>query len=966
MSGTGKTVLAQRLGVYAVESGGLFLQGKFDQTQVTPFSALAGAFSQYCRMLDEGQTTHTSKVALELKNALGGEVYSLAKVIPNLLQFLGLKPIESGSVQGCVDAQKRLRYLMCQFVDVISSFSKVPITLYIDDVQWADNESIEIIFQLLLRLGCPSGRRQFYFLACMRQEEFASDDQEDKASDPFCGMLSCARTFGMSTTTVKLACINEGTINTMISGLLCLSPRLTRPLSNIIYQKTQGNPLFVSQLLISLDNEGLLRLSLRRRRWEWDEEKISARQLPNDVVEFLVGTICKQPADVQSALRVLSCFGAKTQHRIVQTLEPKLDLPLIQPLEVAVAEGLLNKTNECYIFNHDKIQEAAYQMIKPEDRCLHHFKNGIVLAPHALRCKDDDNLLFAAADQVNLGGPAVIQDVKAGLMIANLNLVAARRAMEKSNYASAHLFLDHGISFLRKNHWRDHYGLSLRLFDLAATCAFAIGDIESLTILTQQIVKFGRTLEDILNSTYLLVCSLVASSRVKESITKGVTVLSQLGEEFPVDTSEDNFNQHLQEVKAMLCHVGDEQLLNYRAMADRTKIMVMKFLARLYSSFYLLLMLQSMRIATLKMIKLSLCHGMSPISPIAFTYYGGLLVARGNIKEGYRFVKMAFKMIDQMGSNEVSGQVIGMGTHILCFVEPVQATIDFYHKGHDAAMQSGDVYIALVSKLWHTNGLFWSSKVNLEAVKESYAHLRRLTKQYNQLTWLTNVSIAETSTLTLLGLEDEIDRSADLTGSHLFQFYCHFHNLYIFYLFGRYDQMILSAKEYVSLKTMVPFLLYIDSCQSFILGLASFWIYRALREPVWFDRGCCAKLEMKQWAEASEWNFKGKLHLLKAEENYSHGDFESASNCYEIAISTSKVHKFLNDEALACELAGYFFLEQGKEDTSFNYFMRAHEKYGEWGACAKSNDLFQFVQENIAGPDAFTAPASRNPPSHCC
>ncbi|KAL7550378.1 hypothetical protein ACHAWF_013621, partial [Thalassiosira exigua] len=163
-----------------------------------------------------------------------------------------------------------------------------------------------------------------------------------------------------------------------------------------------------------------------------------------------------QPRGIQSSLCVLSCFGSnRTQHDIVQALETKLDLPLIQQLEVAVAEGLLNKTDECYIFSHDKIQEAAYPMIKPEDRHLNRFKYGITLAPH-----------------LNIGGPAVTHDAKAGLAIANLNLLAGRRAMEKSDYSSAHSFFGHGISFLRKNQWREHYDLSLQLFDLAAECAF--------------------------------------------------------------------------------------------------------------------------------------------------------------------------------------------------------------------------------------------------------------------------------------------------------------------------------------------------------------------------------------------------------------------------------------------------------------------------------------------------------------
>ncbi|KAL7542211.1 hypothetical protein ACHAWF_015697 [Thalassiosira exigua] len=305
----------------------------------------------------------------------------------------------------------------------------------------------------------------------------------------------------------------------MMSGLLCLSPRLTRPLSHIIYHKTKGNPFFVSQLVASLNKEGMLRLNLSQRRWlsvtryEWENEKISARKFPNAVVEFLVRAICRQPADVQSSLRVLSCFDVQAHHDIVRGLEQKLDQPLIQPLEVVVAEGLLKHVDEFYILTHDKIQEVAYQMIKPEDRCLYHFKNGVSLVPFALNMKNDD-AICVAANQINIAGPEAVNNEEQGLLIASLNLTTGQDAVTKLDYCSAHSYCNHNISFLRKNHWRDHYDLSLQLFELAAECAFTMGDKENLMLLTEQIFKFGRLPEDKLNSYYILVISLAASAKI--------------------------------------------------------------------------------------------------------------------------------------------------------------------------------------------------------------------------------------------------------------------------------------------------------------------------------------------------------------------------------------------------------------------------------------------------------------------
>ena len=87
--------------------------------------------------------------------------------------------------------------------------------------------------------------------------------------------------------------------------------------------------------------------------------------------------------------------------------------------------------------------------------------------------------------------------------------------------------------------------------------------------------------------------------------------------------------------------------------------------------------------------------------------------------------------------------------------------------------------------------------------------------------------------------------------------------------------------------------------------------------------------------------------MLEAEEAFSNKNYELAKSLYEKAVSTARKHRFINQEALACELAGYFFLETGEQDTAIQYFLQAHEKYQGWGAVAKCNLLFEFVQRNL-------------------
>src|SRR5210317_2117160 len=74
-------------------------------------------------------------------------------------------------------------------------------------------------------------------------------------------------------------------------------------------------------------------------------------------------------------------------------------------------------------------------------------------------------------------------------------------------------------------------------------------------------------------------------------------------------------------------------------------------------------------------------------------------------------------------------------------------------------------------------------------------------------------------------------------------------------------------------------------------------------------------------------------------------------------------YSFITEEALSSELAGYFFLDINEKDKALEYFMQAHEKYHEWGAIAKSNAVFEFVQASCGSGISYD-PAAAAAPIH--
>ncbi|KAL3765444.1 hypothetical protein ACHAWO_011526 [Cyclotella atomus] len=90
-----------------------------------------------------------------------------------------------------------------------------------------------------------------------------------------------------------------------------------------------------------------------------------------------------------------------------------------------------------------------------------------------------------------------------------------------------------------------------------------------------------------------------------------------------------------------------------------------------------------------------------------------------------------------------------------------------------------------------------------------------------------------------------------------------------------------------------------------------------------------------------------KLNLLSAECQYARGQIDNAAESYDSAIRSAREHKFDNKLALACELAGYFYKEQGNENKAIEMFKQSRDAYIKWGAIGKAQTLpYQQVAKN--------------------
>ena len=418
-SGCGKSWLAHRIGMSIIEEGGIMLVGKFDQSQtIKPFSALASAFDMYCDIvINQKGSDWATAVVNNLQSVLNGEAFRLEMMIPKLSQILDIEKGDMVEVndQNCQNVTEMNCYLLSQFIEVITAFSK-SVTLCLDDVQWADEASVAVLNRLLRH-----NHKKFFFVGCCRGDEMSDDHH-------FWRVIKDVSSVGVCVTTVELSCIEENDLNEVISEAFCLLPRLVKPLSAIIYQKTQGNPLFFTQLLLSLYNDGLIQFDLRLKRYVWDTDKIAENKLPDNVAMCFTARMRKLPFQVKYALNTLALFGSSIREEIIIILEASLNVELTQHMEHAKAKGFISFTDGSYNFGHDRIQEVSFYLLPDQIRTVMQLNYGRCLIKH-YEINGDNNVLFFAMGQINAVDASSFSDINECVAFASYNLTAGKNAM---------------------------------------------------------------------------------------------------------------------------------------------------------------------------------------------------------------------------------------------------------------------------------------------------------------------------------------------------------------------------------------------------------------------------------------------------------------------------------------------------------------------------------------------------------
>jgi len=790
--------------------------------------------------------------------------------------------------------------------------------------------------------------------------------------------LEAIRKAGASINEIKLAPLSQEDVAQLITDALQCEPERVLPLVQLVYDKTAGNPFFTIQFISALEHERLLAFDHAHRRWSWDLDGIHAKGYTDNVVDLMISKLTRLPAKTQKALQQLACLGNSARVTTLSLVYGTDEAQVHSDLFEATRAQMVERQEGSYKFIHDRVQEAAYSLIPERLRPDTHLRIGRLLLAHTPP-EEREEAVFEIVNQLNRGVPLVTSAAER-LQIAQLNLIAGRRARASSAYKSALVHLAAGEALLSEEQWEQHYGLRLSLALHRAESEFLTGEFlaadERLSRLRLRAI--GST---DLAAVACLRMALYTRDRPDRAVEVGLEQLRTFGIEWSAHPSEEEVRA---EYDALRQRVGErpiETLVDLPSTKDPHLPALMEVLRAILSPA-LFTERKLHDLALLRMANLSLEHGHCDASPLAFAQLGMAIGPRfGHYRDGFRFGHLGATLVEREDLARFRGKVYCVvGYHVLPWTQPIQAASSMMQRALDLAQETGDLLFAAYCQI-HLISLGLASGARLDELEvEAEACLqstRRL--HFGLVIDIITTQLAFIRTLRGLtpkfgclddGHVDELRMEHHLSGNPMLAIAACWHwirKMHARYLAGDYAAAVDASSKAQPLLGIAPS--HFETVE--------FWFYGALSYAASSD---CAPPDEKQrhfealkahhnqldiWAQNCSENFENRAALVAAEIARIEGRDLDAMRLYEQAIRSAHANGFIHNEAITYEVAARFYAARGFDKIADAYSLEARYGYLRWGAQGKVHQLDErYPQLRQEKPVASSASMIATPVEH--
>ncbi|OSJ33813.1 histidine kinase [Bradyrhizobium japonicum] len=937
-AGVGKSAVVNELHKPLVPPRGLFASGKFDQyKRDIPYATLAQAFQSLIRPLLNKTEAELRQWREDLLEALEPNGRLIVDLVPELKHIIGEQPpVPELPPQ---DAQGRFQLVLRRFISVFAR-PEHPLALFLDDLQWLDVATLDLLEDLLTRPDVQN----LLLIGAYR-------DNEVNPIHPLMRKLETMRLAGAILQDIVLAPLTCEELGQLIADSVHSEAERIAPLARLIHEKTTGNPLFAIQFISALADEALLTFDYGEARWCWDLSRIHAKGYTDNVVDLMVGKLNRLSAETRNALQKLACLGSVAGFTMLRIVYQDSEEKMHGQLWEAVRAGLIFRSEDSYKFLHDHVQEAAYSLIPEESRAEAHLRIGMLLAARTSPDKLEE-AIFEIVNQLNRGSHLITSNEELE-RVAQLNLIAGRRAKTSTAYASALNYLLSGGALLPADSWERQHDLIFELELNRAECEFLTGALaEAEQRLALLSARAATTIERA-RVACLQVDLYLTLDQASRAIPVGLDYLRQLAIDWSPHPTEDEARREYERIWSQLGSRTIESLIDLPLMSNAESLATLDVLTKLGPpAWHTDANLASLVIC--RAVNLSLEGGNCDGSCYAYAVLGRLAGPKfGDYQAGLLFCRLGYELVEQRGLKRFQARIyLNFGSLVTPWTRHVREGRDLLRRAFEAANQIGDLtFAAYCCSHLNTNllaagdpldevqseaerGLAFAQKMRFGLLIDSIAGQLGLIRTLRGLTPI--FGSFDDGQFDELLLESRFCRNPDLA---LAEGWYWVRKLQGRFFAGDYASAIEASSRAQGLLWTSPSM----------FETAEYHFYSALSQaascesaaagPQHVEALAAHHRQLEVWATACPANFENRVALVAAEIARIEGRALDAEHLYEHAIHSARKYGLVHNEALANEVAARFYAARGFEKIAHAYLRDARYAYVRWGADGKVRQL---------------------------
>jgi predicted ATPase/signal transduction histidine kinase len=936
-SGIGKSAVINELHKSLVPPRGLFASGKFDRyKRDIPYATVAQAFQSLLRPLLSKPEAELSKWRDDFLQALSPNGSLVVDLVPDLKLIIGEQPPVAPLPPQ--EAKARAHLAFRRFIGVFAR-PEHPLALFLDDLQWLDAATLDFLEDLLVRQDLEN----LLVVGAYR-------DNEVDAAHPLTRKLAAIHEAGGTVAQICLAPLSFGDLAHLVAESFNCEPRLATPLAQLIHGKTAGNPFFAIQFIHALVEEGLIVFNHAITRWHWELDAIRAKSFTDNVVDLMVAKLKRLSVTAQKALQQFACIGnsaeTTTLCAVLEASEQDAEAELLEALQ----QQLIVQSDVTWRFAHDRVQEAAYSLISEEARAETHLRIGRALYTHTPPEKREERI-FEIVNQFNHGAGLVTSEDER-YKLAELNLIAGKRAKASSAYASALQYFVAGEVLLADDVWERRHALVFQMELQKAECEFLTGEVAIAAERLEMLRSRATDTVELAMATCLGIDVYMTLGQMDRAIAICLEYLQYLAIDWPLHPTEEQVKTEYQRVWSQLGNREIEEVIDLPLMSDPASIATLDVLTRMLApalftdaNLYALVICRAA--------SLSIEHGNNDGACLNYVWL--CTIARhwfGDYKNAFRFGQLAYDLFERRGSKGFDAAThVSLGNSVLPWMRHLAACTKTMRQAFEVANNVGSLTWAVYSRLSLVTQLIASgdSLVEVQSEAESSAALAQKAK-FGLVGCMISTQFGIIRTLRGLTKEFGSFDHAEFDEMEFERHLQSYPGLVHFWYWTRKLQARFFAGDFASaLEASLKAQPLVLTSPSF--EVAEYEFYSALARaaccdpatagqgPEHFEALAAHYKIIQTWAEHCPENFEDRAALVAAEIARIEGRVLDAIELYERAISSARGNGFIHIEALAYEIAARFYAARGFQAFADAYFRDARNCYERWGADGKVRQL---------------------------